>query len=60
MGAGADEDLEARRPDWAATAPAHKAISAKRAITLKLEATMRRTGRWFVMVVFQNPKLESL
>ncbi len=55
MGAGADEDLGARLPDWAATGPAQSESSAKTATTLKCE-----TRRWFVMVVIQDLKLETL
>ena len=50
VGAGADDDLVAARlPDCAAAGPAHNAISAKTATTLKLEVTVFKTGRWFVI-----------
>lgn len=56
MGAGAEVDLGARLPDCAATGPAHNTMSARTATTLKLEAKICKTGRWFVMVINPGPK----
>lgn len=54
VSAGTDDDLGGDRlPDWAPAGQAHNAINARTATTLKLDVTILKTGRWFVMAV--NP-----